>query len=158
MLHNLMPFFVGASSGVVTLTNYNHSVSAPNSAFTGAQYGCFTDGRCYSGAGRATFTSAVARNTSTDWIIPNSAANAGYQVKIEEVSVTGTDTTPAYYNDAGSGKRLSTWVALTTDRWWGTVADNPSTITTWNITMHIRYGTGPEIDSCNISLTNNNLG
>lgn len=157
MLGFLLPF-VASAAATVTLTDYNHSVSAPNAAFTGAQYGCFTDGKCYSGSGRATFTTPVQRNSGTDWIIPNSAANSSYQVKIEEVSVSGSAGSPNYYNDSGSGKRLSTWVALTTDRWWGTAAQSPSTITTWTITMHIRLGTGSEIDNCTLQLTSNNLG
>ncbi len=81
----------------------------------------------------------------TDWIIPNGDASALYDVKIEEVSLTGGGS-PTFSNPGGAGKGLSTWFDLGSNREWGVRTPGPSQSNVWTITIHIRWNGGAELD------------
>lgn len=76
-------------------------------------------------------------DSSTDWIIPNVSASTSYQFKWEQVS-----------GDALTWANIaaSTWTPITTDIQLGYITGAPGN-EAGVFTLHVRLGTGAEIDS-----------
>ncbi len=84
-------------------------------------------------------------NASTDWIIPNGAANSDYEVRITGLTLDGNHTW------ASQAAAENTWVDLSVNREWiinGTVAGLDAT----TFTLEIRYNGGATLDTAAISL------
>lgn len=85
-------------------------------------------------------------NNSTDWIIPNSAANSTYEVKWTLVS----GDTPSGGTMVGAA---DTWFPLTSNQsiGYGPVSGSESGV----IRIYIRYGSGPTLDTGDYDITAN---
>ena len=87
-------------------------------------------------------------DASTDWIIPNSAANGVYQVRITNVvDVGGTD---AGFNDEQAAAE-DTWISLSSNRQWSCVAVGATGADSvgYNFDVQIRYAGGPVLATGN---------
>lgn len=129
------------SSGVVTLSGeafivaFDGDVMGPYDTRSGIRIN--TDGTIdkYTGTNNGGYTYAQI-DASTDWIIPNSAANSSYEVQLDVNSGT-----PNFSSDS-----TATWLAMSTNRQWIVQRTTVGT-STWNWTLRIRFNGGAEIDN-----------
>jgi hypothetical protein len=127
----VLGMLLGASPapGVVTLSGgiVSDVVAAPDSAFAGLRIDA--DGNVYAVASSG--TSQI--DTATDWVRPTSVASGSFEVRatLNSGSVTGT---------------VGSWESLSTDRTWSVAAAAPGTQAA-NVTIEIRYGSGPVLAS-----------
>jgi len=84
-------------------------------------------------------------NASTDWIIPNGDASSLFEVKVEEVSASGTASSPLFGNPGGSGKGTGVWWNLGSNREWYLDHSESDQTYTWVIDAYIRYAGGVPI-------------
>ena len=97
-----------------------------------------TDGTIdkYSGIASGAGYSYAQINSTTDWIIPNSAASSAYQVRLD------VTFTPPNFSSAATGS----WLALTASRQW-ILRRTTGGSNSLNWTLRIRLNTGAEIDN-----------
>ena len=81
-------------------------------------------------------------SASTDWIIPNAAANGVYQVRV--TSVTSTGGTDSGFNTVEAATE-DTWIALTANREWSceSIGTGGADSVGYDFDIQIRYGSGP---------------
>ncbi len=124
--------------GVVTLSGnlLGWTATGVGSATIGIRID--TDGQIY----ELNNGTPTARSTSTDWIIPNSAARTLHQVWCETTSG----------NDPDGGDAIDTWHNLNTDREFTLSAGASEIVTgTWNII--IRFNGGADLDNGSYIMT-----
>lgn len=132
---------VHAGGAVVNLDGETISFSSTNNRWAGVRIN--TDGTVDRRGGTTSNYTQI--DTTTDWIIPNGAANSSYEVYCAVNSTSGNGL------DAGSAS-TATWLALSTNREWFC---NRTTVGTdnANITISIRYNGGSTLDSGTYDLT-----